>query len=131
MCLTVLPRCNVDDCERCVDATTGGLHPTWLAASGLEIIWMLFGTRPFFSGLARTIIKNPKLILVVVLVAVIGVVGWFWWQHQVLFPSTDDAYVQGNIITVAPLVAGAVLSVAVTENVSANAGYVLLKYDAS
>ena len=38
-------------------------------------------------------------ITVVLLVFLIG--GYWYYQHQKFYPSTDDAYVQANVINIA------------------------------
>ena len=54
-----------------------------------------------------------------------------WWQHQKIYPSTDDANVQANILTVSPQTSGRVTTLNVTENAYVEAGDVLLKIDDS
>lgn len=54
-----------------------------------------------------------------------------WWQHQKIYPSTDDAYVEANILTVSPQESGRVTKLAVKENDYVLAGDVLLEIDDS
>ncbi|MGN6669725.1 MAG: efflux RND transporter periplasmic adaptor subunit [Trinickia sp.] len=72
--------------------------------------------------------KKPLIILaiVVVLLAIGAFVWWFMTRNQ---ESTDDAYTDGNAITIAPKVAGYVVSLAVNDNVYVHKGDVLLKID--
>lgn len=69
-------------------------------------------------------------ILGIIVIGIVVGVG-LWWQHQTIYPSTDDAYVQANILTVSPQVSGRVTKLNVTENSYVNAGDVLLKMDDS
>ena len=70
-----------------------------------------------------------KIILAVAILA-IGALGlWFYWQRQSQYPSTEDAYIQANIITIAAQITGAVKSVEITENQPVKAGDVLFMLD--
>ncbi len=66
-------------------------------------------------------------VLAIVLVAAIVAVGYWWLtQGQV---STDDAFVDGRAVTIAPQVAGTVVALDVSDNQRVKAGGVLLKID--
>ncbi len=65
--------------------------------------------------------------LVVVLVLVAGG-GWFWYQGRD-FESTDDAFVETDVVPIAPRVGGTVLSVAVVENQRVKVGAPLFEID--
>lgn len=73
--------------------------------------------------------KNIKLIglAVVALAAGIGLYGW--WENGKIHPSTDDAYLQANLLTITPQVGGRVTDVAVTENSHVAEGDVLFTLD--
>jgi membrane fusion protein (multidrug efflux system) len=64
---------------------------------------------------------------VVVLAGLIGG-GWYWYATRNL-ESTDDAYLDGRAITIAPQVKGPVIDLAVTDNQFTHAGDVLLRID--
>lgn len=68
---------------------------------------------------------------VILVCAAIAVAGgmWLWWQHERIHPSTDDAYLKANVLTIAPQVGGAVDTVAVTENQHVAAGDLLFRID--
>jgi len=72
--------------------------------------------------------KKPLIILgIVALVLVIGgVVWWFLTRNQV---STDDAYTEGNAVTVAPKVGGYVVQLNVDDNTRVKKGDLLLRID--
>lgn len=63
--------------------------------------------------------------------AVIALVaaGYAYWRHQTLYPSTDNAQVEANIIQIAPLVTGVITDVKVPEFGSVKAGDVLVQID--
>ena len=74
---------------------------------------------------------NLKALILVATVAIIGVGLWFWWEHERIFPSTDDAYLKANIITISPQVGGRVETVAVVENQYVEAGDTFFQIDTS
>ena len=72
--------------------------------------------------------KKPLIILaaVVVLIAVIAFVWWFLTRNQ---QSTDDAYTDGNAITIAPKVSGYVAKLAINDNVYVHKGQLMVQID--
>lgn len=72
--------------------------------------------------------KLPLIILaaVVVVLLIVAAVWWFATRNQV---STDDAYTDGNAITLAPKVSGYVVNLAIDDNVYVHAGQLLLVID--
>jgi membrane fusion protein (multidrug efflux system) len=64
---------------------------------------------------------------IAVLLAAIGGV-WYWWSTRDE-ETTDDAYTDGNAITVAPQVSGQVIDLAVNDNQFVHAGDVLIRID--
>lgn len=75
--------------------------------------------------------KRLILICLAVLVtaAALGYGGWAWW-YAVTYVTTDDAYVDGAISTVAAKVAGHVGELFVDDNKAVKKGELLLKIDA-
>ena len=64
-------------------------------------------------------------------VAVIGAV-WFaydWWTVGRFIESTDDAYIGGDVTTIAPKVPGFIAQLAVADNQPVHAGDLLVKLD--
>jgi membrane fusion protein, multidrug efflux system len=55
--------------------------------------------------------------------------GWSWWTVGRFIESTDDAYVGGEVTTMASKVSGFVDTVAVTDNQAVRAGDLLVKLD--
>lgn len=77
--------------------------------------------------------KKPKSrlpIIILIAVAVIAVIGglvyWLMTRNQV---STDDAYTEGNAVSIAPKVSGYVIENRIDDNVFVHAGDLLLKID--
>ncbi|MCR6629779.1 MAG: HlyD family secretion protein [Magnetospirillum sp.] len=74
--------------------------------------------------------KKPVLLAVAAVAALSAGAGgvkwatdWRYWQH------TDDAYVEGDITSMAPKISGHVVQVAVTDNQKVRAGDVLVHID--
>jgi membrane fusion protein, multidrug efflux system len=72
--------------------------------------------------------KTPLIItaIVVVVLAIIGFFIWFAHRNQV---STDDAYTDGNTITMVPKVSGYVVDLYVSDNTRVKKGDLLLRID--
>jgi membrane fusion protein (multidrug efflux system) len=77
--------------------------------------------------------KKPKSrlpIIILIAVAVIAIIGgfiyWLMTRNQV---STDDAYTEGNAVSIAPKVSGYVVENRVNDNIFVHAGDLLLKID--
>ncbi|MGF6230876.1 membrane fusion protein (multidrug efflux system) [Inquilinus ginsengisoli] len=60
-----------------------------------------------------------------------GYAGWTYWTQWRFEVSTDDAYVQADVVAVAPQVAGTVASLFVDDNQQVKAGQVLAIIDQS
>ena len=73
--------------------------------------------------------KKLKLIVLIAAISAIGIGLWLWWQHEKIYPSTDDAYLQAHVLTIAPQVGGRISRVAVTENSHVEAGDLLVQID--
>ncbi len=72
--------------------------------------------------------KLPLIILgIVVVLAIIG--GLIYWLMTRGLESTDDAYTEGQAISIAPKVAGYVTELDVSDNTLVKAGDLLLKID--
>jgi membrane fusion protein, multidrug efflux system len=72
--------------------------------------------------------KTPLLItaIVVVVLAIIAFFIWFAHRNQV---STDDAYTDGNTVTMVPKVSGYVVNLYVNDNTRVRKGDLLLRID--
>lgn len=72
--------------------------------------------------------RKPLLILGAVIV-VLGIVAFGWWFATRNQESTDDAYTDGNAITIAPKVSGYVVRLAINDNVYVHQGDLLVQID--
>jgi membrane fusion protein (multidrug efflux system) len=72
--------------------------------------------------------KKPLIVLaaVVVLLAVVALVWWFMTRNE---ESTDDAYTDGNAITIAPKVSGYVTKLDIDDNVYVHKGQLMVQID--
>ena len=71
------------------------------------------------------------LLLAVLAVAVVAVIiggGWYWYSTRNEI-TTDDAYTDGDVVTVAPQVSGQVIERDVTDNQHVMPGQVLIRID--
>jgi membrane fusion protein (multidrug efflux system) len=67
-------------------------------------------------------------LLVLVLIASAGT--WAWYHFYGRFSvGTDDAYVNGNVVSITPLVTGTVISIGADDGDLVQQGQVLLKFD--
>jgi membrane fusion protein (multidrug efflux system) len=65
----------------------------------------------------------------VLVLAVAGYGGWYWWTNGRFLQSTDDAYIQSDISLISPKVEGYILDVRVQDNEEVAAGQVLFVID--
>ncbi len=71
-----------------------------------------------------------KRVIVPSITAIIFLIfGIFYSVHSVYYKSTDDAFIEGHVITVAPRVAGPVLKLNIEDNQEVKKGDLLLEID--
>lgn len=75
--------------------------------------------------------KRKRALLALATVVALSGAGWAGYHFTVgrWHESTDDAYVQGNIVGVAPQAAGTVVSIAAEDGMRVEAGQVLVRLD--
>lgn len=80
---------------------------------------------------ARQPLLPKKAVSVIGALAVIALIaaGYFYWQYSTLYPSTDNAQVEANIVQITPLVTGLVTQVKVEPFASVKSGDVLVQLD--
>jgi len=76
-------------------------------------------------------ISKRTLLQGAAVMAVIGVtwLAYDWWTIGRFIESTDDAYIGGDVTTIAPKVPGFIAQLAVTDNQPVHAGDLLVKLD--
>ena len=72
---------------------------------------------------------SRRWVIVGLVVAAIAAVAAAWWWHGRNLESTDDAFIQADIVTISPKVAGTVKTVAFVENQDVKAGDLLVELD--
>jgi membrane fusion protein (multidrug efflux system) len=84
------------------------------------------------SSKARRRFGRGRMAVSVAAIAVIGAGGWFgydWWTNGRFIETTDDAYVGGNLTSIAPHVAGFIAAIPVTDHQFVHAGQPLVRLD--
>ncbi|NOZ95578.1 MAG: HlyD family efflux transporter periplasmic adaptor subunit [Acidobacteria bacterium] len=69
------------------------------------------------------------LAVIILFAAALVAAGVLRWKHAQVFPSTEDAYVAGDIVPVAPRIAGTLLTLPVEENQLVHEGDVVATLD--
>src|SRR5215813_8726499 len=67
--------------------------------------------------------------LAVVVLALAGIGGWYWWDVLRFRQSTDDAYVQSDVSVISPKIEGYIKKVKVADNQTVAEGAVLFVID--
>ncbi|MEX5567232.1 HlyD family efflux transporter periplasmic adaptor subunit [Pseudomonas syringae] len=77
--------------------------------------------------------KRKFMLIGLAIVVVILALGiWAWYEiYGQWSEETDDAYVNGNVVEITPLVTGTVISIGADDGDLVHAGQVLLKFDPS
>jgi len=76
--------------------------------------------------------RPPHWPLLIILAAVLiggGGYGWHWYQNIRDYESTDNATIQGDVISISSRVSGTVTSIEIADNQRVEAGQVLIKLD--
>jgi membrane fusion protein, multidrug efflux system len=75
--------------------------------------------------------RSKKPLYIVAAIVVVGVViGFIFWFARRNELRTDDAYTDGNVVTMAPKVSGYVVALNINDNVRVRQGDLLLRIDA-
>ena len=72
--------------------------------------------------------KKP-LFVIALFVVVLGIIGFFIWFAHRNQVSTDDAYTDGNTVTMVPKISGYVVDLYVSDNTHVKRGDLLLRID--
>jgi membrane fusion protein (multidrug efflux system) len=80
---------------------------------------------------SKPLYKRTLLMGGILLVGLVIAVGAFvWWLHARHYESTDDAFIDGHTVQVAPKISGYVAKLLVTDNQLVEASQLLLEIDA-
>ena len=78
----------------------------------------------------RGALRRPALIIAALLIVVVaagGVLYWFLVGRN--YEDTDDAYVNGRVVSITPQTSGTVVAIGADENDSVSAGQMLVRLD--
>ncbi len=82
------------------------------------------------GGIFGTLKAHPIVVLVLLLVLVIAALGgFFYWMYSSQFESTDDAFIDGRVVSISPQVVGDITDVPVTDNQIVHTGDLLARID--
>jgi membrane fusion protein (multidrug efflux system) len=74
--------------------------------------------------------RSKKPLFIVGAIVVVGaIIGFFFWFARRNEARTDDAYTDGNVVTMAPKVSGYVVALNINDNVRVRQGELLLRID--
>ena len=75
--------------------------------------------------------KRRKALLILAVIVIVALVVWGLWYFTVgrWHESTDDAYVQGNVVSITPQIMGTVVSIGAEDGMKVAAGQVLVQLD--
>lgn len=72
--------------------------------------------------------RLPLIILGIAILIVAAIATWYWYTTRNL-ESTDDAFTDGRVVTIAPRVSGNVIRLAVNDNQFVHTGQLLIQID--
>lgn len=74
-------------------------------------------------------VRRIRATVTLVAVAIAGLLVFWWWEEQRINPTTDDAFVQADIMGVAARVHGPIVRVHVVDNQRVDRGDLLFEID--
>jgi membrane fusion protein (multidrug efflux system) len=77
--------------------------------------------RPFY--------RRPALMIGVVVLVILGVVGFFFWLDSRNFQDTDDAYIDGHVVPITPQISAIVAAIHIDDNQLVHKGDLLVELD--
>lgn len=73
-------------------------------------------------------LKTVRAKLIVGMIVLIAIL-YAYWQYQLIYPYTSDAYVQANVLQITPRISGQIIRVNVHDNQAIKKGTLLLQID--
>jgi membrane fusion protein (multidrug efflux system) len=79
----------------------------------------------------KAVSKRKRALTILALVVVVAAIAWTLWYLLVArwHEATDDAYVQGNVVSITPQAQGTVVSIGADDGMKVTAGQVLVQLD--
>jgi membrane fusion protein (multidrug efflux system) len=78
---------------------------------------------------ARPLYRRPAFMIAIVVLAILGVVGFSFWLDSRNFQDTDDAYIDGHVIPINPQISAIVSAVHIEDNQPVHKGDLLVELD--
>ena len=77
--------------------------------------------------------KRKRALSIVALVVIVGGIAWlaYYFLYARWHQDTDDAYVQGNVVSIVPQTSGTVISIDADDGMKVEAGQALVRLDAN
>jgi membrane fusion protein (multidrug efflux system) len=77
--------------------------------------------------------KRKRALSIVALVVIVGGIAWlaYYLMYARWHQDTDDAYVQGNVVSIVPQTSGTVISIDADDGMKVEAGQALVRLDAN
>ena len=77
--------------------------------------------------------KRKRALLIVAAVVIVGAIAWlaYYFLYARWHQDTDDAYVQGNVVSIVPQTSGTVISIDADDGMKVEAGQALVHLDAN
>ncbi|WP_462380963.1 HlyD family secretion protein [Pseudomonas sp. Marseille-QA0892] len=77
--------------------------------------------------------RRKRFLLGLLLLVILGAAGYaaYYFLHARWYESTDDAYVDGNVVQITPMVTGTVISIGADDGNRVEAGQELVRFDPS
>ncbi len=73
--------------------------------------------------------KSRRIAIVAFSIAVAALLGALYYRHDVRYPSTDNAYVDADVVEIVAQVSGPLVNLAVSDNQAVEAGDLLFEID--
>jgi multidrug resistance efflux pump len=82
--------------------------------------------QPVLGGFVKSI---PRIGIIVLTVALAGILTVFYYRHAERYPSTDDAYVDADVVGIVAQVAGPIVNLPTVDNQAVRTGDLLFEID--
>jgi len=77
--------------------------------------------------------KRKRALLIVAIVVIVGAIAWlaYYFLYARWHQDTDDAYVQGNVVSIVPQTSGTVISIDADDGMKVETGQALVHLDSN